>query len=211
MSTESPKTEAPAADDVRDRILRAAFSAFVERGYSAVSMLAIATRARVSKRDLYARFANKQAVLIGCIQRRAGRMQARPDLPAPRDHAELASSLTTLASTIVAEASDPVVIAMFQFAIAEIKRAPEVAAAVQARGREAPRRAVADLLSEAQTAGLIAEGQPLELADQYLGLLWEGLLVALILGVADTPSPEQISQRAAKATAALLALHATPA
>jgi len=36
---------------------------FVEQGFSSTSMLDIVTRARVSKRDLYALFNNKHAVL----------------------------------------------------------------------------------------------------------------------------------------------------
>jgi len=38
-----------------DRIIGAAFAAFMKNGYAATSMLEIATRAKVSKRDLYAR------------------------------------------------------------------------------------------------------------------------------------------------------------
>ena len=39
---------------VRERILEAAFAAFMKNGYATTSTLEIATRARVSKRDLYA-------------------------------------------------------------------------------------------------------------------------------------------------------------
>src|SRR5215469_8391229 len=39
---------------VRERILEAAFAAFMKSGYAAASTLEIATRARVSKRELYA-------------------------------------------------------------------------------------------------------------------------------------------------------------
>jgi AcrR family transcriptional regulator len=39
---------------VRERILEAAFRAFMESGYATTSTLEIATRARVSKRELYA-------------------------------------------------------------------------------------------------------------------------------------------------------------
>jgi AcrR family transcriptional regulator len=46
----------PAANPMRERILRAAFLAFMEDGYAGTSTLDIATRAKVSKRDLYANF-----------------------------------------------------------------------------------------------------------------------------------------------------------
>src|SRR5215467_1644006 len=52
---------------VRERILEAAFAAFMKRGYAAASMLEIATRARVSKRELYTIVGNKQEMLIACI------------------------------------------------------------------------------------------------------------------------------------------------
>ena len=43
--------------EARSRILEAAFAAFMENGYAATTTLEIATRARVSKRELYARVA----------------------------------------------------------------------------------------------------------------------------------------------------------
>jgi AcrR family transcriptional regulator len=45
---------------IRERVLKAAFSLFREHGFSSTSMLEIVTRARVSKRDLYALFDNLQ-------------------------------------------------------------------------------------------------------------------------------------------------------
>jgi AcrR family transcriptional regulator len=68
----------------RERILEAAFAAFMENGYGATSTLEIATRARVSKRELYALVGNKLQMLIACITERAGRLQVPADLPVPR-------------------------------------------------------------------------------------------------------------------------------
>ena len=67
----------PAAPDNRmhERILGAAFKAFTEDGYAGTSTLDIATRAKVSKRDLYANFGSKHAVLVACIKSRADRMR----------------------------------------------------------------------------------------------------------------------------------------
>src|SRR5437868_6483690 len=62
------------------RILRAAFEAFTEEGYAGTSTLDIATRARVSKRDLYANFGSKHEVLVACIKSRADRMRLLPGL-----------------------------------------------------------------------------------------------------------------------------------
>src|SRR6516164_4418745 len=48
----------------RAQFLSAAFVAFTKSGYAAASMLEIATRARVSKRELYALVGNKQEMLV---------------------------------------------------------------------------------------------------------------------------------------------------
>src|SRR5690242_13678816 len=80
--------------DPRARILEAAFAAFMENGYAATSTLAIATRARVSKRELYALVGNKQEMLRAAIRNRAQRLQAPADLPVPHDRETLAQVLT---------------------------------------------------------------------------------------------------------------------
>jgi AcrR family transcriptional regulator len=210
MSVESEAIAASASDEIGDRIQHAAFKAFMEKGFAGVSMLEIATRARVSKRDLYARFANKHAVLIACIEGRASAMRSGPDLPIPRDRAMLAQVLTSLGAAIVTVVSDPAVVAMFQFAIAEAKRSPEVAQTLNARGRGTARKALTDLFGAARRGGLIGAGDADELADQFLGLLWQGLQVELLLGVTPPPTPPQIRSRAASATAAFLTLHPEP-
>jgi hypothetical protein len=66
-------------------------------------------------------------------------------------------------------------------------------------------------LASAQSTGLIGPGEPTEMAWQYLGLLWEGLMVGLLLGVAEMPKPAEAERRAIKATAAFMQLHPNPA
>jgi len=195
---------------MHERILRAAFQAFTKDGYTDTSTLEIARRAKISKRDLYASFGSKHAVLVACIKSRADRMRLPPDLPAPQDRQMLASTLTRFATKLVREVTDPAVIATFRLAIAEATRSPEIAQALDAAGRDTTRAALAELLAKAQSAGLIGPEEPNEMAWQYLGLLWEGLMVGLLLGVAATPNPAEAEQRASKATAAFLQLHPDP-
>ena len=75
---------------VRKRILEVAFAAFMKRGYAAASTLEIATRARVSKRELYALVGNKQKMLITCIRERAKRLEVPAHLPVAHDRETLA-------------------------------------------------------------------------------------------------------------------------
>src|ERR1700747_939886 len=93
--------------EVRARILDAAFAAFMESGYAAASTLEIATRARVSKRELYALVGSKQEMLVACIRERARRLKVPADLPEPRDREALAQTLETFGTQLLREVSDP--------------------------------------------------------------------------------------------------------
>jgi AcrR family transcriptional regulator len=194
---------------VRERILEAAFAAFMKSGYAMASTLEIATRARVSKRELYALVGNKQEMLIACISRRARRLAVPADLPALRDRETLAQVLASFGTKFVREVSDPAVIAVFRLAIAEAVQAPEVARALDSIGREASRAALRKIMAEAQASGLLT-GRPAELAGQFNGLLWRDLLVSLLLGVVERPNPREIAGRARDAAAAFLQLHPLP-
>jgi AcrR family transcriptional regulator len=210
MEQSAAAASSEAENPVKTRILRAAFQAFTEDGYAGTSTLAIARRAKVSKRDLYAHFGSKHEILVVCIKSRADRMRLPPGLPIPRSREMLAATITAFAKNLVRESCDPAVIAAFRLAISEATRSPEVAAALDTAGRDAPRRTLAEYLASAQAAGLLGAGEPAELAVQYLGLLWESLMVRLLLGVAATPTPAEAARRAEKATAAFLRLHPGP-
>jgi AcrR family transcriptional regulator len=194
---------------LRERILEAAFAAFMKSGYATTSTLEIATRARVSKRELYALFGNKQQMLIACISERARRFDVPADLPGLRDRETLEQVLTSFGTKLVREVSDPTVISVFRLAIAEAVQAPEVAHALDSIGREQSRAALRKIMAGAQASGLLA-GSPADFAEQFSGLLWGQLMVSLLLGVAERPTPREIARRARNAAAAFLQLHPLP-
>src|SRR5262249_24636146 len=97
----------------RTRILDAAFGAFTESGYARTSTLEIATRARVSKRELYTLVGNKQQMLVACITRRASRLGVPTHLPVPRDRRMLGRVLTEFGAHLLHEITDPSTIAVF--------------------------------------------------------------------------------------------------
>ena len=204
----SRRQQKPTAEGaVRERILEAAFEAFMKSGYAAASTLEIANRARVSKRELYALVGNKQQMLIACIaERSARRLNMPPELPVPRDRETLSQVLSSFGTQLLREVSDPVVIAVFRLAIAEVAQAPEVARTLDSIGRETTRAALRKIMSQAQESGLL-EGRPAELAEQFAALLWRDLLVGLMLGVTERPGPREIAARAREATNAFLQIH----
>lgn len=191
---------------VRIRILDAAFATFMAKGYAASSTLEIATRARVSKRELYGLVGKKEEMLVACISNRAKRFQVPAELPEPRDQLGLRRLLESFGAQLMREITDPAVVGMFRLAIAEARNAPEVARSLQSIGREAAQGALRDIMAGAVRSGLL-DGSPDELASQFNGLLWRDLMIGLLLDVADRPSMDEIATRARAATEMFLRIH----
>jgi AcrR family transcriptional regulator len=197
-----------ADDPVRSRVMGAAFSTFMERGFEGASTLEIATRAKVSKRELYARFASKQAMLGACIAERTKLMRLPLELTAPRDLAALSGTLVAFGAAVLRVICQPAALAVHRLAIAEADRSPEVARMLDAAGREANHRELAKLLGYAQTHDLLGAGEAGVMAEQFLALLsGGGLLPRLLLRLIEPPGPAEIERRAQAATQALLALY----
>jgi AcrR family transcriptional regulator len=199
----------PEGAEVRSRILEAAFAAFMREGYAAASTLEIATRARVSKRELYALVGNKEEMLIACITARAKRFQVPADLPEPRDRAALERLMASFGAQLLREISEPAVVGMFRLAIGEAAYAPEVARALNSIGGKAVDAALRRIMDAARKASLL-EGDSDELADRFWGLLWGGLQVGLLLGIDRRPSADEIDVRAQAAAAMFLRIYPKP-
>jgi AcrR family transcriptional regulator len=211
--TAPPPPRARGSDgSTRERVLAAAFAVFRKRGFSAASTLEIATRAQVSKRDLYALFRTKHAMLTACIGERASRMRQPLDLaaPIPSGREAVAGTLVELGTSILRVACHPDVLAVHRLAIAESDRAPAIARTLDMSGREANHAALAAWLASAQAHGLIGAGDPAAMAAHFLAVLWGGLLIQLLLRVREAPAPDEIESRARAATKAMMILYPPP-
>jgi AcrR family transcriptional regulator len=193
-------------DLVRRRILQAAFSAFTESGYDQTSTLQIASRAKVSKRELYALVGNKKETLVACISERAKRLQLPPDFPKASDRDTLMRALTGFGELVLRELSDPAVIAVYRIAIAEAHRLPEIAHTLDSKGRATSRAALKEILTPARSLGLLP-GKVEEMLEQFFALLWGNLFANLLLGLEDPPNLSEVRRRARNATSAFLLLY----
>ena len=189
------------------RIVEATFQALMEHGFAGTSTREIAKRARVSKRELYGIFGSKQGILAAMIEGRAARMRLPLAFPEVADRRALEDTLVRFGTTLLREASDPAVTALFRLAVIEAERSPEVARALDDVGRRATREALAACLGRAAAQGLVGGTDPETMAVQFLALLWGDLLISLLLRVAEAPAPAAIEQRARAAASAVLALY----
>jgi AcrR family transcriptional regulator len=194
---------------VRQRILEAAFAAFMARGFAATSTLEIATRAKVSKRALYDEVGNKNEMLVACIAERARRLKIPADLPEPRDRAALKQILSAFGAQLLRETTDPAVVAVYRLAAAEAITAPAVARALDTTAIAPTRAALREIMSRARTVRLL-DGDTSEMAECFAGLLWGSLMVHLLLQVAERPTSREITRRAEHAADALLRIYAQP-
>ncbi|HUO91279.1 MAG TPA: TetR/AcrR family transcriptional regulator [Rhizomicrobium sp.] len=195
-------------DDARGRILDAAFCAFMEHGYAKASTLEIATRAKVSKRELYSHFENKQALFAAGIARRTHAMQLPLEHPDVNSLDGLAATLKSLGRAILAGVTDDNVLAVHRLAITECEISRDVADTLDRSGRGQIRKALTGLLERAQALGLVSRGEPGEMAEQFCSVLFSDLLLRLMMGVARRPTVKEIARRADIATDLLLRLYA---
>lgn len=189
---------------VRQRIIEATFTVLMDKGYAGASTLEIARRARVSKRELYALFGDKQGILATMIAQRAERMVKPLELPTAVDKKAFTETLLKFGSTLLREVTDPSVIAMHRLAIAEADRSPELARLLDERGRTINRAALLSFLTRAKAAGLLGGADPEDLCSRFFSALISDLMLRIIMGVAQPPTARACAERAEAAVAAML-------
>ena len=194
-------------DELRSRIAEAAFAVLMEKGYAGASTIEIATRAKVSKRDLYALFGSKQGILAAMIAGTSARMRRPLTLPHVGNRTALATALTEFGTASLREICQPSVAALFRLAIAEAERSPELARVLDDNGRTAMRTTLVEFLTRARAADLIGKSDPGAMAGQFFSLLFGDLILRVAMRVIDPPPVREMSRRAQAAAAAVLALH----
>ncbi len=191
----------------RRAILTAAVKVLMEKGYARASTLEIATRARVSKRELYAEFGSKRGILEALIDSASTEMQA-PLTPAEiGDRHALAAALTAYGVAALTTLTNPYVLAMYRLAIAEAPANTELGEILDVNGRQPNRRALVEIVRRGQAAGFVGAGEPERLGQEFFGLLMGDLVMWLLLAVFEPPNAVDIRARAERATQAMLALH----
>jgi AcrR family transcriptional regulator len=204
------KTTKTPIDDLPPRrraILGAAFDVLMEHGYAGASTLEIATRAKVSKRELYAEFGNKAGILEALIASTAARMQTPLALPDPADRTGLAAILTNYGVVALTELTHPAVLAINRLAVAEASAKSDLGHILDKAGREPNRLALGRLISRAQKMGFLGEGDADRISGQFFSLLFGDIPVRLMMGVIAPPDTREIRRRAEAAADAVLQLH----
>jgi AcrR family transcriptional regulator len=202
-----PRLAEKGQDPVRDRILSAAMRTFMEHGFAAATTLEIATRAKVSKRELYALVGNKEQMLAACVAGRGRRMRLPEGFPVPADMASLESALRQYGIILLKELMDPDVLGVFRLGISESKRSPGIAASINDQGHKPANAALESLLRSARVAKLLGSDDFPSMLAHYRGLLLGDRMVYVLLGMVPRPTAREIDHRAEEAARLFLRLY----
>jgi AcrR family transcriptional regulator len=192
-----------ARDDRRQAILEIARQVFLEEGYAAASMSAIAARVGGSKGTLYNYFPSKEALFAAVIQNYCSRVQAELfDVDWP--NLELVEALRRFGRRYVSLLLSEEVIAMHRIVVAESTRFPEVGRALDEAGPRQGLRRMTAYIAEAATDGRLTVEIPGRAAEQFMDLCLTGLYRNRLWNVGPSPTRAQMEANVESALAVFM-------
>jgi TetR/AcrR family transcriptional repressor of mexJK operon len=183
----------------QDAVLAAAQEVFLEAGYAAASMDAVASRANVSKATIYAHFDNKRALFEAMI---ASRCEAAfKGLQVSASYSDAHQALYELGVHFIRLIMDPEAVALHRVILGESPRLPEVGEAFYTVGPTRARQRLMELYRDLTSRGLLSmpeEDMPL-MTSLFVGMLKSDMHMRAILGQPADPNItiEQIAEGAA--------------
>ncbi|NQV83465.1 MAG: TetR/AcrR family transcriptional regulator [Rhodospirillales bacterium] len=193
-------------------IVLAATGVFLDHGYGAASMDAIAEKAGVSKQTVYSHFGSKEALFGAiiediCDELLRGQTQPMPPLK-PVDGDDLERRLMGMAERFLGTVLTGRAVALFRVVIAESGRFPELAESFYRAGPTAAIENMARLLRDLDQAGTLSVPDPVSSAKLFFALLRGDLYVRCLLGLASDPTPAERQAVVNEAVRTFIAAHA---
>jgi len=172
-------------------VLQAARQQFVQNGYRATTMEAIASMAGVSKRTLYFWHADKAALFLACTLEGSRQLPQ----PEPDPSKDIAQGLEEYAVRLVARLSDAENYGMAQLLAREGLDFPELAAAVRRGHDDYLVKPLADFLKLHGLENGLAQNGALLFVAMVLAEIDRAILLAQPI-----PTPREVSEHAAFVT-----------
>lgn len=195
MARRSEAAVAAPISSKREAILTAAQALFLEAGYAATSMDAVAARAGVSKATIYAHFAGKEdlfgALIAGRCDACFGHLEA-PDLGGR----SVREALVELGRNFFDVVTTAEAIGMFRVVAAEAARFPEVGRAFYEAGPRRGLDAIARFLGDLTRRGLLDVPDPRLAAEFFVGMLRSDAYLVRLLGLPDRRPRDQVVDHA---------------
>lgn len=191
-------------DARRCAILDAAEKVFLEEGFAAASMSAIAARVGGSKGTLYNYFRSKEALFEAYVQRHcAWQQEAMFALMTPES--EIGGALTHFGRSYLKSVLSEFSLRNFRLVVAESQRAPGIGQAFYEAGPNAGAARLAAYLELAARDGQLRLDDPVSAAHQFIGLCQNRLLKARLCNAVPDLTPDEIDTEVARAVSTFLA------
>lgn len=183
----------PEAGSKPAQIMNAAGTLFLEHGYSAVSMDAVAKKANVSKATLYAHFGSKEELfraMVACECANsvmAGVWDEAMSLPA-------ADGLRLIGRTFVHFIASAKALGLYRMVLGEVLRQPQLAQAFYESGPAETFQRARQFMVHAAEKGELAITDCELATHQYFGLLKANMHMKLLLCLSERPSDADLER-----------------
>jgi AcrR family transcriptional regulator len=164
-----------AAKKLDERLRQAAVDTFLEYGFDGATMEEVARAANISKKTLYARYADKHDLFVSVIPWALSRLELS-DADEEHFDKDLGSALTAIGRAAISRAVDPDRAKLLKIALDESDRFPEFGAASHSLLWSAQQRAVMETLERFRAP------MGLEIADVEIAAEQFIAMVALVPG-----------------------------
>ena len=164
----APARKVPRGGVRRRELAAVAERAFLEGGFAATTMQAIAERAGASKETFYRHFANKERLFAEIVRARSARILG-PDRDAPTGAPAIV--LAELGERALETLFDRESVALFRVVVAEAPRSPELGAIFYDQGPGRVLRQLARYLRWADATALLRCDEPDKAAELLLGAM----------------------------------------
>jgi TetR/AcrR family transcriptional repressor of mexJK operon len=187
----------------RRAVIDAATELFMNLGYGAVSMDAIARAAGVSKATLYAHFTSKDA-LFASIVNDGCRTNTLAEGNFPDEVEDIGITLRTMGRRILRFLIEPRTLGIYRVIIAESARFPELGEAFYANGPGLFRERFAAWAAVQTEAGHLAITDGRVAAEHFIALLRTSIFMRATLGIGSAATDEEIEATVESAIAVFL-------
>lgn len=188
----------------REAVLDAVLALLVEKGAAALTMTAVAQRARCSKETLYKWFGDRDGLLTATVRWQASKVRAGAYDRQHLDAGALRESLEAFAANWLSVIASDTSVALNRVAIGQ---AGALGPLMLANGRFAIGERLKTLLLDARAAGLVAFEDAEEAFRTFFGLMGRDVQIRLLLGDHPPMDAGVIAADAARAATQFLALY----
>ena len=196
----------PLSQRKRLAIQDAGKAVFLQQGYEAASMDAIAAKADVSKQTIYNHFRSKDALFKAIVADMTAALFV-PLAISEAAHSTPDRTLRAFSQELLDLMLKPGSLALHRLIVAEAGRFPELGADLFAAGAAKLIRILADYLAWETERGRLDVPQPERAAELFIGMLSGRVQLRALLGVQKTLSKAELQARVEYTVSSFLRLH----